>query len=250
MTPNAATRDMGRPAASALVFASALMMASAPALAGDRALIDYFGYSPDGRYFAFEEFGVQDGSGFPYTTIYLIDLSADAWVAGSPYRVVLEDEESDVDDAREAAYEQAEAKLDEIEISEAAFALAVNGDGEPNADIGHELTFAQPGYGLSESLEPRRLSLQTFPLDSPEDCEGFIGEKAVGFALTLDGEEIYRDAGPLPKSRGCTMGYKIYAVVRPPEWSLASGGTLAVISSYPFGFEGPDRRFLVVPLGR
>ena len=44
---------MGRLAASAL----ALTLAAIPALAGDRALIDYIGYSPDAKYFAFEEFG-------------------------------------------------------------------------------------------------------------------------------------------------------------------------------------------------
>jgi predicted secreted protein len=40
-----------------------IALAATPALAGDRALIDYIGFSPDARYFAFEEFGIQDGSG-------------------------------------------------------------------------------------------------------------------------------------------------------------------------------------------
>ena len=51
-------------------------------LAGDRALIDLIGYSEDGRIFAFEEFGIQDGSGFPYSNIYVVDLPADKWAYG------------------------------------------------------------------------------------------------------------------------------------------------------------------------
>src|SRR5690606_36811639 len=41
-----------------------------PAFAGDTASLDVLGYSPDGKVFAFEEYGIADGSGFPYSNIY------------------------------------------------------------------------------------------------------------------------------------------------------------------------------------
>lgn len=245
MRPNAVTAGMGPRGASLAAFA--WLCVASPVLAGDRALIDYLGYSDDGRYFSFEEFGVQDGSGFPYSNIYVVDLPADKWVAGTPYHVLLDNEEADVADARNAAIEQAEAKLDELEIDVAAQAIAHNGDGETGD--GHELSFGRPGYGLEPPQDVVSLTLETFDAASPLDCSTFMGEEAKGFALHLDGEEVHRDGGTLPRSRGCTMDYRIYAVVQPAEWSGADGGMLAVISTYPFGFEGPDRRFLVVPLG-
>ena len=63
-----------------------------PAVAGDRALIDYVGFSADFRYFAFEEFGIQDGSGFAYSNIFVVDLATDSWVVGTPVRVQAESE--------------------------------------------------------------------------------------------------------------------------------------------------------------
>ena len=244
MTQHVATRDMVRLAASGALVA----LMAAPAVAGDRALIDYLGYSEDGRYFAFEEFGIQDGSGFPYSTIYVVDLPADKWVEGSPYRVRLDTEDAELSDARDQVAELAEPTLDELDVYGAAFPLFVSADGDPRSNTGHEASFGDPGYGLDKVMTERKLTLETFPLASTDDCEGLSGEPALGFALSLDGNEIYRDAGTLPQSRGCAMGYKIHAIVKPAEWSLAAGGTLAVIGSYPFGFEGPDRRFLVVPL--
>lgn len=240
MRRHADKAGLGRLAASGLFLAIA-----GPALGGDRALIDYIGYSEDGRYFAFEEFGVQDGSGFPYATIYVVDLPADAWAGNSPYRVLLESEDADVEEAREAAFEQAEPQLDELEIGVAAFEIAHTADGE--GGDGHRLAYGTPGYGLDQPQDEHTLELETFPAASPEDCEVYIGEEALGFALFLDGEEIVRDQGDLPRSRGCPLDYRIHAVVRLPEWE-GPGGDLAVIASYPFGFEGPDRRFLVVPL--
>jgi predicted secreted protein len=244
MTQPVAIRDMVRLAASGAL--AALM--AAPAVAGDRTLIDVIGYSEDGRFFAFEEFGIQDGSGFPFSTIYVVDLPADSWVTGSPYRVRLDAEDAELSDARDQVYELAEPTLDELDIYEAAFPLFVNADGDPRSNVGHEAVFGDPGYGLDDVMTERRLTLETFTLPSTQDCDGLMGEEALGFALSLDGNEIYRDQGTLPESRGCTMGYKIYAILKPAEWTMAAGGTLAVIGSYPFGFEGPDRRFLVVPL--
>lgn len=87
MTRNVVRMVSGRLAASAVT-----LMLAAPAMAGDRALIDFIGFSEDGQYFAFEEFGVQDGSGFPYSNIYVLDVSADSWVDGTPVRVQLDDE--------------------------------------------------------------------------------------------------------------------------------------------------------------
>lgn len=247
MRLNAVKAGTARRGAS-LVFIAGFGL-TAPAFAGDRALIEYLGYSDDGRYFAFEEFGVQDGSGFPYANIFIIDLPADSWVSGTPYRVLVDNDEADVADARDEAAERAEAKLDALGIGGAVHTLAVNGDGDPRTGTGHELTFGRPGYDLGDVTEVRTLALETYPLPASMDCDALLGEPGLGFALTLDGVEIHRDAGTLPQSRGCPMDYRVYAVVRPAEWSNATGATLAIISIHPFGFEGPDRRFLALPLG-
>ena len=245
MQPIAATAGTARRGASLAALATILLMA--PAQAGDRALIDYLGYSEDGRYFAFEEYGVQDGSGFPYANLYIVDLPADAWVTGSPYRIVLQSEDDEVEDAREAAYEQAEAKLDELGIGGGVDVAAHHGDGE--GGDAQSLTYGRPGYGLGEPQDVHELELETFAAESPEfDCEALIGDPALGFALFLDGEELHRDEGDLPRSRACPMGYRIHAVVMPPVWLWEVEAPVAVIATYPFGFEGPDRRFLVVPL--
>jgi predicted secreted protein len=74
-----------------------------PALAGDLAQREILGFSEDAKRFAFEEYGVYDGSGFPYSTIYVIDTQSDQWVAGTPIRIKLESEHALEDAARAAA---------------------------------------------------------------------------------------------------------------------------------------------------
>jgi predicted secreted protein len=244
MKPNAALGGMGRRAASLVVLFGVMAV---PALAGDRALIDFIGYSPDARYFAFEEYGVQDGSGFPYATIFVVDLAADKWAPGSPYRARLDNEDATVAAARMAAQELAAAKLTALDVSIPADLVALNGDGE-TGDDGHRLEFGRPGFGTDAPRDVRSLTLETFPANSPTPCESYVGEKGLGYALVLEGEELHRDTA-LPQSRGCPLDYRIYGVVMPADWSGAEAA-VAIIASYPFGFEGPDRRFLAVPLDR
>lgn len=239
MTRNAATK------VTALLAASLMLVA--PALAGDRALFDPIGFSQDGRYFAFEEFGIQDGSGFPYSNIFIIDLPADDWVTGTPVRVRIDDESKPLADARADAAEQASGKLDELGITEPATIIALNGDGEVGA-AEHRLDFGPPGFGLDPVQEERELAIEVFDLPSTQDCT-IIDSKTKGFALTLDGAELMRDSGKLPASRGCPMGYRLFAVVSPADWRITPTNYVAIVSNYPFGFEGPSRRFLAVPLG-
>ena len=228
-----------------------VLLAAAPALAGDRALLNIIGYSPDGRYFAFEEYGVHDGSGANYSHIYVVDLPADKWVYGVPFSV---DENAETDqmpplaETRAKALAKAQDKLVPLDISTPAEILALLGDGVPNAD-GKSMVVADSvccGPGATGDVLST-LTLTTFPAKLDEDyCADM---DSVGYALSVsDGgvpTSLHKDGATLPKSRGCTLDYRIYAVVQPFE---ANTPRVAIVASYPLGFEGPDRRFLAVPI--
>lgn len=221
---------------------------SVPAAAGDRALLDPVGFSGDGRWFAFEEFGVQDGSGFAYANIYVIDLATDAWAPGTPVRVRLEDEGTDMAAARQAARDEAAGLIADLDIDVPADVWALVGDGE-DAD-GTTLAFGQPGYLPGERRGGWTLTLDSFEAPASDPCESWFGQAPLGFALELAGEgdtrELHRDTR-IPKSRGCPLDYRLHGVVAPYQASGVEAG-VALVSVYPGGFEGPDRRFVAVPL--
>ncbi|RUT30245.1 DUF2259 domain-containing protein [Arsenicitalea aurantiaca] len=261
MKPFAALAGSARRGARALALVSAALYGSAllaaPALAGDSALLEIHGYSEDGRYFAFEEYGIQDGSGFPYTNLFVVDLSADRWVSGTPVRA-RDDSEidtqtmADLQRIREEARQAAGPVLAELDITTPARIVALLGDG--SLEDGETLEFGIPGFtGPGSVGETYRLALETFEAGSPHDCETFLGTPALGYALSITGEdgarELHRDGANLPASRGCATAYRLYGVVIPYQ-TYGLEAAVALVSVYPFGFEGPDRRFLAVPLGR
>jgi len=235
----------------AVTKVTALLAASlafaAPAVAGDRAQFNPVGFSEDGRYFAFEEFGIQDGSGFPFSTTYIIDLPADKWVSGTPVRLQHNDETVPISELRRLAAEDVAKRLEQLGIDSPATIIALNGDGEPDA-AANQLRYGTPGYGLEPVKDEHLLELDVYDLPPSQDCV-IIDNATKGFALTLDGAELTRDQGKVPKSRGCAMDYRIYAVVVPADFNTVQGPSVAIISNHPFGFEGPDRRFIAVPLG-
>jgi predicted secreted protein len=190
---------------------------------------------------------VQDGSGFAYSDIYIVDLPADKWMYGSPFHGQAGDEDMALAEVREIAREKANERLVELGIDQPAETLILLGDGVPD-QAGKTMTFSNPGWGPPGSTEQGvafTLTLQTFNAKSPNDCEAMLGQPGLGYALSLNGKDVHRDKEMLPKSRGCPMDYRLYAVVTPFE---DGGHRVALISTYPFGFEGPDRRFLAVPL--
>jgi predicted secreted protein len=247
MRQNVGRAVMGRLVASSL---AAFLSLALPAMAGDRALIDYVGFSEDFRYFAFEEFGIQDGSGFAYSTFYVVDLETDSWVVGTPIRLQAESELTSLAAIREGVAVQAADHIDEFKISVPGEIAAMIGDGVPDTDA-KGLEFGAPGYMPGDVSGRYTLSLSTFNTTAISPCDEWFGTTPLGYELTIadSGTErlIHRDQN-LPRSRGCPMDYRIHSVVMPFEGATLSNA-VAILSVYPGGFEGPDRRFLAVPLG-
>jgi len=248
-TGDLAPRGWDRRKIAALLLAGSVF--TAPALAGDRAELNILGYSADGAFFAFEEFGKRDGSGFPYSSIFILDLEKDEWTGGSPFRVMPEREDATLTAVRAEAREKADAQLKTLGTREPASILALIGDGVPDTTAKF-LTVGQPGVTEpGEVLNEVQLQLSTFPADSPEPCTDYIGEKAKGFALSVSTSDLARDVHrdeSLPQSRGCPLDYRFYAVVAPFGSTERLAHTVALVSVYAHGFEGPDRRFIAVPL--
>jgi len=226
------------------------LLLAVPALAGDRALIDVIGFSPGARYFAFEEFGVQDGSGFAYSSIYLIDLEADSWVVGTPIRKRADDETTTLSQVRAQVQSQAAENIEGFGINVPAEWAALIGDGAPGTDA-QVLRFGSPGYNPGDVSGDYELRLSSFPTTAASPCAEWFSVEPLGYQLTIADKGskrlIHRD-GALPRSRGCPTAYRLYGVVLPFNAGSISDA-VALISVYPGGFEGPDRRFIAVPLG-
>lgn len=238
---------LARLAASLLAF----LLALAPASAADRALLNIIGYSEDGETFAFEEFGIQDGSGFAYSSLYVIDLAQDKWVSGTPFGAMGEDEEASLAEVRDAAMNKAADILGDYKITVPVELLTLTGDGVAG-DKGTRANWSTPsccGPGQTQA-DAFTLILETRGISSSEDyCKEM---SPVGFTLSLQDQSgaktLHEDGDTLPASRGCTLDYSIYAVVQPFDY--VSGRRVAIIATYPYGFEGADRRFLAVPIDR
>src|SRR3569832_2228834 len=238
-----------------------LMLAMTPAFAADKATLYIIGYSDGSAYFAFEEYGVHDGSGAPFSNIYIVDLAADKWVYGVPYSVDATDdadpEAKTLAQVRTEAMAKAKDKLKELKIAPDYTILALNGDGE-HGDM-KTVNFWTPNCCGPDTTEDVKftLELKTAPVTKPsDDCKQFADYEQPVVAFTLDFTDrsedtvktstIHDDGGVLPKSRGCTLEYGIYAVVAPPDAYIF--GRVAIVETWTYGFEGPDRRFIVVPI--
>jgi predicted secreted protein len=223
-----------------------------PALAGDRALIDFIGFSPDAKYFAFEEFGIQDGSGAAYSNIYVIDLENDSWLDGTPIRAQAPegDDSENLLAIRSKANTEALKFIADNKIFVPAEIAALNGDGVIDEDP-MRLAFMFPIPVMGQETASYQLEISTFTAKSPEDCADYFGNDPFGFELTVfDGSEtrvLHRDEDTLPASRSCPYTYRPYAVLVPGLGGTPSAGVV-IVSYTRGGFEGPDRRFLAVPL--
>jgi len=63
------------------VLAFLLLLAGMAAFAGDAAVFQNLGFSPDGKYFMFAQYGVSEGSSLAYAEIYTVDVAKNRFVS-------------------------------------------------------------------------------------------------------------------------------------------------------------------------
>ena len=223
-----------------------LTFSAQSSFAGDFATRAILGFSADGSRFAFEEYGRQDGSGFPYSNIYVIDTASDQWTGGSPFRVTIEDEAASIENARQQARNSAAGQL--AAITEPGTVNATNQPLELPADskrmAARAYLFTPP---TSDSIE-FRLETQAFP--GEEFCMEFGGP--VGFTLleiaTAPGREtrvLHKDDS-VPQSRTCPLDYHFADIVTYQPAGAPELVAAILILMERRGFEGPDGRYLAV----
>ena len=240
----------------AIALLALILLGCGRALAADGAALNVIGYSADSRHFAFEQYGVQDGSGFPYWEIFLVDLKANEWVKGTPFRALLQDENATLAAAREMARASADAALKEKAVTAPAETLADNPATEVVAER-ERLTFdrwyipmgSRPGTESSIRIR-HELVAEKIPLPPPEGCPTEDGG-TYGLRLTLKDLQtaksrvIHKDK-TIPASRRCPLAYDIAAVVAQAGMPVTDR-LVAMIGVYSTGFEGADHRFIAVP---
>ena len=232
-----------RLAVAAILFLVAALLALLPsrASAGDLAAWQIVGYSNNASHYAFAEYGRQDGSGFPYATLYVIDLDQDKYVGGAPFRALIENEAASVAQTLAQVHANAAGALATYAISQPGRLVAADPPGEEDANRRALAFHAAPVFPHIDAA--RKLTLTTVNLPDQPMCAQ-MGQ-TFGFALALDGVEIYRDTS-IPKSRNCPLDYQVAGIVMP--MSEPAGRAVAMISVLQVGFEGPSRRLIAVPV--
>ncbi|WP_378942732.1 DUF2259 domain-containing protein [Mesorhizobium sp. ANAO-SY3R2] len=223
-----------------------LLAATHAAQAGDAAELNVLGFSADGKLFAFEEFGIQDGSGFAYANRFYIDTTTDKFVPETPVRVQMEDESVGLPVARDQARERGEKIAKDADLAANRGHLAgFNAVTEISADPHRMVVNPRPVFPpIDAQME---FKLEEISLGQIERCPGIGPIK--GFKLVQVGEggktTVLQEDKDVPASRGCPTGYRIGGV----QTFFAPGGTMAyvvLVTVIRHGFEGPDHRWIAV----
>lgn len=240
------------------LLALLLLTATSPmAAANDATALNVLGFSPDGRFFAFEEYGESDASGMTYAYVRTIDVAANVFVKGKQ----IKSEDPNDDDIKGVAYRRADAMakattlLKPLKISRQNMLTVTVDSARPGeilmgSDILplHEnpltgLALPEDWFGPDAKLTIASFSTKTRCFKDEGD-----DRTPAGLVLTLERKskrtELNRDRN-VPKSRGCVNAYGIAEVhaLRLPGGQMALA---AVLQYFAQGFEGPDRRFIAV----
>lgn len=238
----------------ALSAALVLLLASLTATAGDFAALKFIGFSKDGRYLAFEEYGTQDGSGYPYSNIYFVDVAKNAFAVKGIY-TRFENEFATEAQARRKSKLAAAASMRKLRIVAGNIGTMVVSrmltDTSVNNFLAAEANKPQT-VNFAEVIGSMYRAGDFDLILTPTEVKGI---KACAYAddyvsifklnLSLKNEEqnktvVLQNDASLPPSRGCPIHYAIQYVY------LYEDKIAVFLNKYEVGFEGPDMRYMVV----
>lgn len=243
MTPRAAIGSM---------FLTAVAVAASGAAAGDYAAFQPIGFSSDGNVFAFEEYGIQDGSGFPYSTIHVLDTRNDSFLPGAPVRAVTEEDGAGLPKVRREAHARAAPLIEAYHLHDTPGVLAAYNPVTELEATAHSLTYASfPADAAFRKIYALKLEEKTF---EPEGiCKDFLKE-VKGFRLTMTQKagkpaaDVIEDDQRIPQSRRCPTGYRVGGVVTHINVDGSEVHAVMVLVE-SLGFEGTtDGRWIAVPV--
>lgn len=228
-----------------------VLLGIAPAHAGDRHLVNPIGYSPDGHYFAFEEFGTGMGDASQVmSAISIIDVTTGKQVTGSPFSA-LGGEDDQLAPLRAKAAALAAPVLKTLDVSDPAQYVSMVGDGVAGAN-GAALRFGQPHSGNDFGVDDDRLlTLSVFDSDDKDPACEERATRTKGFSLSVSkggSQHLVFNDGLVPLPPGCVLDYRLYGVVLPIDSDMSKA--VALVSVLTAGFEGYDRGFVAVPVGK
>ena len=232
------------------VAALASLLVASPAAAGDIASFRPIGFSPDGGIFAFEEYGIQDGSGFPYSSIFIIDTAKDAFIPGTPIRVRIDDEKAGLAGARGEAAAKAAPLVQKFTLGANPGLMAAFNPITETESPAHSLTYRQ--YAVEPPVGGQfALALEEIALAPSARCKD-VTPQSTGFRLSFEMEDgqpsqrlLHADE-KIPESRNCPTGYRLGGVmVHHPDG--AEPVHIVLVQVLSFGFEGRDGRWIAVP---
>ena len=232
----------------------ALLLPFSITLGAQNSQVNPIGYSAKGRYFAYEEYGLNEDTDIAYSTIYIIDLIQISHVVGTP--VTFEDslKNQSLLSIRAKALSDAQLFLNSIQISQPAIIANISGDGQLDGEK-EQLDFGIPILGAGSETERRiagryTLSLDVFETASTIRCDQFSQTPPMGFALKLANFgaaiEIYRDK-VLARSRECPFNYELIAIILPYN-ATDIADSVGLVSADTYGPQGKSRHFLAIPL--
>jgi predicted secreted protein len=218
--------------------------------AGDYAKLNFIGFSKDGSFLAYEEHGVQDGSGFPYSNIYIVNVANNSFAAG-PFGSRLENELATARQARTRSRLAAAAAMRKFGIVEGNRGtlvvsrlftdLSVSRDPALTESKSKKINFAELVDSMyTEGDYDLLLDLREVKTKA---CEY---EELPVYQLTLTLKDkkaetttVLQKDSTLPPSRGCPINYGMQYVY------LYKNNIAIFLDYYTTGFEGPDMRYLV-----
>ncbi len=223
-----------------------LLIISSQAVSEDLAWFRVIGFSGDGAYVAWEMGGIQDGSGFQWVEVEVLDTETSLETAR--YRYVWDENVDELPSAEDVAsveqnildfcekYEITSGNYESPLVYHPLTDLGVNGD-----TVAFCLESYSPRYNSSEII----LTLALMPADVEQGYPDWFDSPVTPVLHTVSNGE-----GKLLFSEELVQGqhvlsfdYSIAAIYRIPGFQ---DRLLVVLHSTRPGFEGPDGRFRVV----